>query len=210
MKDRRRALRIYQSELDAIVSEICRFPRTETGGDLFGLWSHGDAPTVFLSSVPGPEAIRQSHHFQQDPATHVALERLVWNQYGLQCVGLWHSHHRLGLEHLSRGDILRTVRYSRRYKRHRFSEILGFFEKDGRVGLRPTVYDNAATARTTPSIIQILPGTSPIRKALAQGPPALQAVLQLGTAQTPPVLRPSGPEVLERAGEEHAPSSAIA
>ncbi|MBT3224231.1 MAG: hypothetical protein HN348_34620, partial [Proteobacteria bacterium] len=105
MNDRRCALRIFASEIHAIVSEIRRYPHTETGGDLFGLWSHGGAPTVFLASLPGPGAIRQSHHFQQDPATHISLERLVWDYFGLQCVGLWHSHHRLGLEHLSRGDI---------------------------------------------------------------------------------------------------------
>src|SRR5690606_31046152 len=94
---RRAALRIFEDELRVLVSEIRRYPALETGGAFYGLWSHGGQPTVFLATRPGPAAARRYTSFLDDPHTHMTLERDLWERFGMQCVGVWHSHHHLGM-----------------------------------------------------------------------------------------------------------------
>lgn len=186
-----RVLRIFESELDVITSEIGRYPSTETGGDLLGLWTHGDSPTIFLATRPGPGAVRRGAHFQQSPETHMAVERLLWERFGAQCVGIWHSHHHLGMPVLSTGDVARTRHYARTSRRSRFCEILGFYERDERIGLRPYTYRRAQDADTVPTRFQVLPGISPVRAALR----GLKLPV-LGRALDGPELAP--PRVLHR------------
>ncbi len=168
-------VRVYASELDVLVDEMHRHRNVETGGDLFGLWSHGDVPTVFLASRPGEAAVRQRLSFQQDVQSHRATEQAVWQTFGVQCIGMWHSHHSIGLEVLSRGDLGRTMRYARRSNRSRFVDLLGFHRDHWHV--RPFVYRDAGLGRTRATRLEVLPGISPLRAALdgsiasLKGPP---------------------------------------
>ena len=162
----RAALRIYEDELRVIVAEVLRFPETETGGGLYGLWTHADSAVVMLACRPGPRAERRTTRFVQDPETHMRLERKLWERHGVQCVGLWHSHHRLGLPVLSNGDVDRTRRYARHTRRELFVEILSYYLEDGRVGLRPYLYRRASEGHCVATEIQVLPGVSPLRQAL--------------------------------------------
>jgi hypothetical protein len=173
-------IRIFESELDQILERVVGSPTTETGGELIGLWSHADSPTVMLAGVtvvlaggPSAKSRGSSTNFEQDPETHMGLERLMWEQFGFQVVGMWHSHHQLSLHELSAGDIRRTMTYSSRHSRPRYSEILAFIlrgeptEGPGiRVGLRPHVYENAGTGLAVHTTMEVLPGESPLRQAL--------------------------------------------
>lgn len=173
-------IRIFESELERIKDCVLGSPGIETGGELLGLWSHGDAPTVMLAGVtvvlaggPAPDSRRGRTWFEQDPATHMELERLMWEEFGVQVVGLWHSHHELSLHELSDGDIQRTRQYSQRHGRPRYTEILAYILDgrdgvDGRtaVGLRPHVYEDASTGIALPTSLVVLPGESPIRRSL--------------------------------------------
>jgi hypothetical protein len=180
-------IRIFQSELDQILNAVIQSPDLETGGELLGLWSHADSPTVMLAGVtvllagtPAPGSRRGTTWFEQDAQTHMALERLSWERYGVQVVGLWHSHHQLSLHTLSQGDVHRTQGYSVRHQRPRYSEILAFLvERESSrarglprrqfdVGLRPYVYENAATGQALGTRLEVLPGWSPLRDALQQ------------------------------------------
>ena len=162
----RAVLRIYEQELRVIVSEILRYPNLETGGGLYGLWSHGDSPTIGLVSRPGPKAEQRFTKFVQDPDTHMRLEKKLWERHGVQCIGLWHSHHTLGLHVLSNGDVDRTRRYARHTRRERFAEILGYYLADGHIGLRPYVYRRASEGHCVATEVQVLPGRSPLREGL--------------------------------------------
>src|SRR5262249_46028940 len=44
----------YEGELDQIAGWASASPDLETGGDLFGFWTHGGAPTVEFVLGPGP------------------------------------------------------------------------------------------------------------------------------------------------------------
>lgn len=180
-------IQIYESEIEQIANSTLGSPRTETGGELLGLWTHGDNPTVVLASdvtimlagTPGPGSRRTATTFEQDAETHMQLQQLAWENFGIQVVGLWHSHHQLSLHELSSGDVRRTMGYSRRHQRPRYSEILAYLVDDDdaktgwlqlqnrfRVELRPYLYDNAAAGRALPTNIRVIPGESPFRSAL--------------------------------------------
>src|SRR3954447_2365025 len=95
------SIRIFESELEQISRTVADSPRLETGGELMGLWSHADNPTVMLAGLPAPRSRRGDTWFEQDPEAHMELERLVWEEFRIQTVGLWHSHLQLGLHRLS-------------------------------------------------------------------------------------------------------------
>jgi len=185
-------VRIFASELRVLIDELHRHPHVETGGDLYGLWSHGDTPTIFLATRPGAGAVRERMSFQQDVHSHRAVEGELWKGFGVQCVGMWHSHHRLGLNVLSAGDLARTMRYARRSKRDRFVDVLGFVQ-EAEWALRPFLYRDAAIGRTRPTLFDVLAGVSPIRAALRDatgpfvdapvGPPVPYALVE-GEAQS--------------------------
>lgn len=95
---------IYRSEIDYISRCILDYPRIETGGQLFGFWTTEGVPVVLYAIGPGRNANHELDFFNQD----VPYLKLVGNtliaRYGLQHIGEWHSHHRLGLAHPSGHD----------------------------------------------------------------------------------------------------------
>ena len=166
-------VRIYESELSLIVHETGKYEATETGGSLFGLWTNIGNPTILLASRPGEQAIRTDTHFEQDAGTHRMMEELMVQHHGVQSVGLWHSHHGLGLHELSGGDVRRTMQFARRNKRKLFCDLLCYFAQRSRganeppeVTIKPYVYYDAADGRRLPTSIVVLPGLSPLRASL--------------------------------------------
>ncbi|NUQ87169.1 MAG: hypothetical protein HOQ43_01700 [Glycomyces artemisiae] len=172
MDARRALIRIYSSEIECIADETADHADIETGGSLFGLWSDGGNPTIHLATRPGPNAERHVSQFAQDPDFHWVLEQLVMHHFGIQSVGLWHSHHRLGLHELSGGDLRRARDFSRRSGRTKFSDILTYFDthqasdRPREVCVKPHVYADATAGLQLPTQFQVIQGTSPFRAAL--------------------------------------------
>jgi hypothetical protein len=166
-------VRIYESELSLIVHETAEYETIETGGSLFGLWTNSCNPTIMLASRPGKQAIRTATQFEQEVDIHRLMEELMVRHHGVQSVGLWHSHHGLGLHELSGGDVRRTMKFAHRTKRRLFCDLLCYFAKHSRgakespeVTVKPYVYHDAASGRRLPTSIAVLPGLSPLRSAL--------------------------------------------
>ena len=99
---------IYHEEAERICRFVMAYPNLETGGDLFGFWTNSGAPVVAYAIGPG----RYSRHcyasFYQDAEWLHAAGTGLYDRHGLQHIGEWHSHHQLGLNQPSAGDI-RTV-----------------------------------------------------------------------------------------------------
>jgi len=169
-------VRIYESELESIVHETSLHASIETGGSLFGLWTADGNPTVVLATRPGPGAIRQRTQFEQDLELHKQMERLLLTLHGAQGLGLWHSHHQLGLHELSAGDLNRTMKYAQRNRRLRFCDLLCYFGKAVRdpaadaVVIKPYVYADAPQGVHVPTELIVLAGMSPVRAALLAAP----------------------------------------
>jgi hypothetical protein len=101
---------IYASELETIGCHAADFPDLETGGDLFGFWTHSGFPIIHVATGPGPRAQRTSTSFFQDESFLRDVGDTLRQHHGLQHIGEWHSHHRLGLKSPSGGDAHTVVR----------------------------------------------------------------------------------------------------
>ncbi len=115
---------VYHSELRAIAAEANRHPNRETGGDLYGLWTHGQRPVIFLATGPGPQALGKESDFQQDHNYIMECEQILYELFGIQYIGDWHSHHWFDLRRPSGGDIRRARGLLSRSKRKTMVEIL--------------------------------------------------------------------------------------
>lgn len=117
-------VRIFESELRTICDETLTYPDTETGGNLFGLFSHGRAPVIMLATRPAGRMVRSPQTLELDPKIQIQLETVLWSCYGVQCLGMWHSHHRMRLYEPSAGDRRRTASYAQKSHRSSYTEIL--------------------------------------------------------------------------------------
>ena len=189
----RAIVRIYESEIDTIAEETHDHPEIETGGSLFGLWTNAGSPTVFLATRPGSKARRTPTEFEQDAALHKRLDEFVLGKFGMQSLGLWHSHHHLGLHELSRGDVGRTMNYAGKFDRQRFCDLLCYFAEPAgerrsgpeAVTVKPYVYHNAPAGHRLPTSVAVLPGMSPVRKALDRTIRGEAALRPANARQTP-------------------------
>lgn len=98
----------YESELELMAACMAEHPNLETGGDLFGLWTHDGAPVVMLATGPGLRARHYPTSFYQDASFLESTHRDIHHRHGLVNLGGWHSHHHIGLDQPSGGD-LQTV-----------------------------------------------------------------------------------------------------
>ena len=94
----------YQSELDYISRCILDCPNIETGGQLFGFYASKGTPVVCYAIGAGLHANHQITFFNQDIDYLQTVGTILNQEYGLQHIGEWHSHHRLGLDHPSGHD----------------------------------------------------------------------------------------------------------
>jgi len=118
----------WKSELEHMAGIAAQKGRIETGGDLFGLMSHGDKPVIMFSTPPGPNAIQESAHFRQDPDFLRQVSHLLGDEYGIQYLGNYHSHHWLNIQGLSMGDIASVHSIAKRNRYTRLSQIVITFQ----------------------------------------------------------------------------------
>jgi hypothetical protein len=204
-------VRIYESELRVIGDETLDFPRIETGGNLFGSLTHGRAPVVWLATRPAGKFSRRETSLELDHKLQRDIEAMAWRQFGIQSLGMWHSHHQIGLYEPSEGDRHRTANYAVKAERKFYVEILCNLpraegerrgrdsEKDrsaGPVIMTPFVYMDAPKLERAAAEITVLPGISPLRAALegiSQRGPLADALRSATEAADIRIkLRPSG------------------
>lgn len=116
---------IYKSELDFIDRCIRDYPDIETGGDLFGFWTYSGYPVIQYAIGPGRNARRTIAFFQQDENYLYQVGTMLNKRHGLQHIGEWHSHHRLGLDHPSGHDVSTVVNAIRDCNLEKFYLCIG-------------------------------------------------------------------------------------
>lgn len=116
---------IAKSEIDYISRCILDYKHIETGGQLFGDWTADGTPRVLYAIGPGRNANHESTFFNQDVDYLVKVGRILNEEYGLQHIGEWHSHHQLGLAHPSGHDASNMVSSIRNNHLGRFLLCIG-------------------------------------------------------------------------------------
>lgn len=156
-------LHVFQSELERVGGWTSAHQRVETGGSLYGYWTHSGAPVVALATGPGAAARHEVAAFYQDVSFMTSTQSSVWEGYALQHMGEWHSHHRIGLAEPSDGDIstVWSGMASRGWSRFVLGIAnLGASEVDVTLGLY--LFD-ATTRRVQPCDVRVLKGANPFR-----------------------------------------------
>lgn len=115
---------IYKSELDYMSRCVLDYPNIETGGDLFGFWTHSGYPVIQYVIGPGPNANHQSTFFNQDGNYLSEIGNKLRETHGLQHIGEWHSHHQLGLAEPSGHDISTVCKAIAQYNLSNFFLVI--------------------------------------------------------------------------------------
>jgi len=89
---------IWESELEQLCGQANDFGNIETGGECYGLFSHGGRPVIMLVTPSSPDAVHQRAHFQQDIAFLKRTNLYLLEEFGLNFLGTHHSHHKLRIE----------------------------------------------------------------------------------------------------------------
>ena len=116
---------IHRSEFDVISRYILDYPDIETGGELYGFWSNNGIPVVLFAIGPGPNANHEGTFFNQDIEYMVKVGNFVRNKFGMQHIGSWHSHHKLGLAHPSGHDAQTAVHSMQNHSMRRLLMCIG-------------------------------------------------------------------------------------
>jgi hypothetical protein len=177
-------LLIHEAEMDNLAGWVLEHPDDETGGDLFGFWTHSGAPTVQLVLGPAATARHAVTSFHQDREYLEESGRYVQACHGLQHIGDWHSHHGLGLRTPSSGDANTARRVFEYTEFRRFMLLIATIER-GPSTERPSLRQRVTRAARNEMVVRvgaylferdvphyrtgqwvILPGTSPVGESV--------------------------------------------
>ncbi len=155
---------VYEDEAKRIANLTLQYPDIETGGSLFGYWTHSGSPIISIASGPGCDSRHHRTSFYQDEAYLHDLGTMLYDQHGLQHVGEWHSHHRMGLNEPSQGDVNTILSGMHQMGWSRFLLLITTI-KDPEVGLVLENYFLFSKNKAEPEPLRILtlPGSSPFR-----------------------------------------------
>jgi hypothetical protein len=173
---------VYKSELDFISRCVLDFPKMETGGDLFGFWTHSGYPVIQYASGPGPDAQHGHVTFFQDAQYLKTIGNVLRDDHGLQHIGQWHSHHQMSLTTPSDHDSWTVDRAISSSHIPGFLLIIANIDQQS-TPIQGYMYTSASSPDYHHAPWVVLKGLSPIRKAVGTNYPHL--------TYTPLTARPS-------------------
>jgi hypothetical protein len=124
----------WESELQYMTGLAVGYGCIETGGEVYGLLSQAGRPVIMLATPPGPGAIHNEAHFRQDMDSLKQNSSFLYDFYGIQYLGNWHSHHTLNIKGLSSGDIQSTHSIAARNNYYRLCQFVLTFEGNALAG----------------------------------------------------------------------------
>ena len=158
---------IYENELSMMARFVSDYPNIETGGDLFGFWTHSGSPVIEYVLGAGRTAEHQTAAFYQEASFLKAAGAALRDLHGLQHIGTWHSHHRIGLTKPSGGD---SNTMQRALDNNHFNAwlltICNFADNSDRVEMRGYLYHAGGGGEHQQLTWLVLPGSSPVRTAM--------------------------------------------
>lgn len=163
LEQRHKAL-VYQEEAKRVAKLTLQYPRIETGGSLFGYWTHSGSPIISIVSGPGRGSRHNPTSFYQDETYLRDLGTELYDKHGMQHIGEWHSHHLMRLNEPSQGDAATILSGMRQRGWSRFLLLITTIE-DSEEGLVLENYFLFSETGPAPEPLRVLqlPGSSPFR-----------------------------------------------
>lgn len=130
---------MFHEDVDRMRQLVLLHPAKETGGNLFGLWTHDREPVLHIVLGPAEGCTRTEVSFYQSIPYLERVGKTLTQRYQLCHIGEWHSHHRLRLSEPSSGDSSTVIR---NYPRGTcgFLLIIANIKPNGEVTLSPYLY----------------------------------------------------------------------
>jgi hypothetical protein len=122
---------IYKGELEYISRCILDYPNIETGGNLFGFYTTFHIPVIHYVLGPGKNSEHNPTHFRQDESFFNINADMLINEHALHHIGTWHSHHKLGIDHPSGGDVDSIIYGMKEDGLEAFLLVIGIIDKKG-------------------------------------------------------------------------------
>jgi hypothetical protein len=129
---------LFQDDYVRVKDWVLSYPDSETGGQMFGLWTHDRNPYVNVITGPGKNCRHGSHSFHQDIDYLKSVGTFLNTEFMMCHIGEWHSHHRLRLRQPSSGDLNSIWKHFPAGVEH-FLLIIATIEDD-RVRLNPWLF----------------------------------------------------------------------
>jgi hypothetical protein len=157
---------INADELTFIARCVLDFNDLETGGDYFGYWNKDGMPVIKYVTGPGKKTTRTSTSFYQDIEYLHECGDYIHGKFALEHIGSWHSHHKLGLDHPSGGDVntMRNCLNTQGVDKF-FITICNIISSD-EVNINGFLFSNAFRNLYEKSDWVILPDASPYRRQI--------------------------------------------
>lgn len=174
---------IFTGCLRYIAGDAYGWRDVETGGGLYGLWTHAFRPVIMLATPSGPGASNDRAHFSIDPEYVTWVNHYLQKHFGIQYIGNWHDHHELGMDHPSSGDVdqihgvasrhniprMVQIVITREEHVHSSQNVFGSRTTNGtHMRINTFIYPDAAQGPYERCGLKTLPDQSPIRRALAE------------------------------------------
>ena len=105
MSNKKPVVLLFQDDYDRVAKWVLSYPDRETGGQMFGLWTHDRNPYINIIIGPGQNCSHGTHSFHQDIDYLKHVGTFLNTEFMMCHIGEWHSHHRLRLRQPSSGDL---------------------------------------------------------------------------------------------------------
>ena len=152
MANKKPVVLLFQDDKKRVDDWVLAYPDNETGGQVFGLWTHDGNPYINIITGPGRNCKHRSHSFHQDIDYLKNVGGFLNKEFMMCHIGEWHSHHKLRLRQPSSGDLNSIWKHFPDGVEH-FLLIIATIEDDG-VRLNPWLF--TASSHTYESIGNIL------------------------------------------------------
>jgi hypothetical protein len=160
----------YQSELNFIANCVLDYPDLETGGDYFGFWNKYNMPVVVFVTGPGPKTSRSPTSFYQDIDYLHKTGNYINENHALEHIGSWHSHHKLGLEHPSGGDVNTMRNALSNQNLNRFFITICNIKESSKIKINGFLFSNDYSSFYKEVEWNVIAQVSPIRKQEKDNP----------------------------------------
>jgi hypothetical protein len=137
---------LFQDDYERVKKWVLSYPDSETGGQMFGLWTHDKNPYINIITGPGQNCRHGTHSFHQDIDYLKSVGTFLNKEFMMCHIGEWHSHHQLRLRQPSSGDLNSIWKHFPAGVEH-FLLIIATIEDEG-VRLNPWLFTASSHTHT--------------------------------------------------------------